>query len=904
MSVSGTPYEGIYDAEVHGTAATASVTEGTTVSYSVDGGTTWSTDVPTIKDVGEITVQVKAENSNYETATASYTLKVTPRAVTLTSGTPEPKLYDGKPLTMKEVTVTSGSFVEGEGFTYNVTGSRTIDGESNNTFTYALNTNTKAINYTITTVEGKLKVLPRTGDDRFAVQITANSGEHTYDGTEFTVSGFASIEGTGITGNAGAMTFVLNGVGFSVKGLSASASAIHVNPASSLGVDELPYSSYEVPVTGEVQILDEMGNDVTSQFNVQTGSGTLTIIPRDVTLTSSSATKVFDDKPLTKNEVKLTSGTFAYGEFYEANVTGSQTRIGSSENRFTYKLTGGAEAQDYSVTYIFGTLTVTPPEKWDIVEKSHEDTDGVYKLGDEIRFTITVENIFDAEAKVTITEQPGVQLLDESGNKIGTTLETTLAAGETLTIQAVYTVQEKDLLNGSFTNEVNVSVETELGELTDKDTDQVEDLEDPNPKLTVVKTTTSKPQDSAAGYSVGETIRYQITVENTGNITITDIQVTDSISGVAASGDTVLAEGITLAPGEKATYTFEHVVTEEDLGSTVVNEAIATGKNPTEKDEDPDNDIPTTVDDEKGKTEDDTVDPVHSLSIVKEITNPKEVYKLNDTIRYQITVTNNGNVTERNVTVEDTLTGAKGGANRFKFVALDGGKIVDGKVVFETMAPGTSRVITCEYRIVNADEGGTIVNTASVTSDDADPETSEAVGGDVEVLYDLYVIYVDEDWKVVAPNYFARLSVGDRYSITSPVVEGYTANRKVVMSGEKGMPAKDVWEYVIYTKDEVPEEPVNPGENPTDPSTGPSDPSTEPTYDLTPITDEQTPLANVGLEGDHTCCLMHFLIMLVSMITLGFYTSDRKKLQKSIFEVKKALKAEGVDVDEAQEEKA
>ena len=97
---------------------------------------------------------------------------------------------------------------------------------------------------------------------------------------------------------------------------------------------------------------------------------------------------------------------------------------------------------------------------------------------------------------------------------------------------------------------------------------------------------------------------------------------------------------------------------------------------------------------------------------------------------------------------------------------------------------------------------------------------------------------------------------------------------------------------------------VKPGEDPTDPSTGPSDPSTEPTYDLTPITDEQTPLANVGLEGDHTCCLMHFLIMLVSMITLGFYTSDRKKLQKSIFEVKKALKAEGVDVDEAQEEKA
>ena len=55
-------------------------------------------------------------------------------------------------------------------------------------------------------------------------------------------------------------------------------------------------------------------------------------------------------------------------------------------------------------------------------------------------------------------------------------------------------------------------------------------------------------------------------------------------------------------------------------------------------------------------------------------------------------------------------------------------------------------------------------------------------------------------------------------------------------------------------------------------------------------------MADVGLEGDHTCCLMHFLIMLVSMILLGFYTSDRKKLQKSIFELKRALKNEGVSV--------
>ena len=103
------------------------------------------------------------------------------------------------------------------------------------------------------------------------------------------------------------------------------------------------------------------------------------------------------------------------------------------------------------------------------------------------------------------------------------------------------------------------------------------------------------------------------------------------------------------------------------------------------------------------------------------------------------------------------------------------------------------------------------------------------------------------------------------------------------------------------------EEPTEPtvteptGTDPTEP-TG-TDP-TEPTYDLTPLPDEKTPQADADMEGDHTCCLMHFLIMLVSMILLGFYTSDRKKLQKSIFDLKRTLKNEGVTVGSDHEKNA
>ena len=880
------------------------------------------------------TYQMQLASSNFTNISANFadvefvivdgTLTINPRPVTLTSATAS-KQYDGTPLTAENVTVseateTSG-FVDGEGvesyanFASAVLPNETVD----NTFTYTLQPNTKAGNYNINVVKGTLTINPRTVP--YAITVTANSGTHEYDATAFTVSGFKSIEGTGITGNiqnqydgSQKLTFTLsNGATFTITGLTASRTETHVNPANQVGVDVLPYTGYEVPVNGTAVIQDENGNDVTSQFSVGKVPGVLTITPRAVTLTSASDTKKYDKSPLTNGTVTVTSGSFANGDGATYNVTGSQTRIGSSNNRFTYTLTGGADPQDYCIEYVYGILTVTPPDDYEIVDKSHEAPDDVYHLGDTITFTITVENIFDTEATVTLTEQEGVEFLDASGNKIGntypkTTPGITLAAGEKLTVYAVYTVQEKDLLNGSFTNNVSADISATLDKVTykgeDEDEDTVKDLEKPKPKLTVVKTTTSTATNPALGYATGETITYEITVTNTGNLTIHDIQVSDLISTAEEPVELTLKgfDG-TLAPNESVTFTFEHTVVEEDLGKTITNEAIATGKNDTE-DEDYDGEqIPTDVDDEKAKTEDDTEPIRHGLTISKTITNPKEIYQLQTPILYEIVITNTGNVTEQNVTVEDVMINAAH-SFRFRFDKLDGGTLVNGKVVFASLAPGETRVITCRYTIGGGDESNVVGNMATVSSDAVTTVSSEVVEAQVETQYTLHIIYVDENWQAVpgVGNYRERLSVGDHYNITSPVVEGYTANRKSVFSGEEGMPAEDVWTFVIYTKDPEEEQPTEPeGSDPTDPSG--SEP-TDPTYDLTPLPNDQTPLADVDLEGEHTCCIMHLLIMLVSMMLLGFYTSDRKKLQKSIFELQRALKSEGVTIGSSDEEKA
>ncbi len=98
-------------------------------------------------------------------------LFIDPRNVELSSPSAE-KVYDKTPLTAPDITVSGDGFADGEGATYDVTGSQTDVGESKNEFTYTLydGTNgtkeTKATNYVINKTEGILKVTPVTEEKK------------------------------------------------------------------------------------------------------------------------------------------------------------------------------------------------------------------------------------------------------------------------------------------------------------------------------------------------------------------------------------------------------------------------------------------------------------------------------------------------------------------------------------------------------------------------------------------------------------------------------------------------------------------------------------------------------------------------------------------------------------------
>ena len=120
MTVAAVDYEDWYDGATHEGGATPSVAEGTTISYSTDGGDTWTSEAPSITDVGTVNYKVKAENPNYETSTAEGTLKVKPQPVQINAKSAS-KPYDGTALTESGFTISAPGLPETDTHQFTVT---------------------------------------------------------------------------------------------------------------------------------------------------------------------------------------------------------------------------------------------------------------------------------------------------------------------------------------------------------------------------------------------------------------------------------------------------------------------------------------------------------------------------------------------------------------------------------------------------------------------------------------------------------------------------------------------------------------------------------------------------------------------------------------------------------------
>lgn len=147
------PSDSKYDGKEHKEVLTVTDTKtGKELVAGTDYSVTYSSD---LVNAGTVTITIEGIG-NY-TGSFTKTYEITKRSVTLTSATVS-KVYDGSALTNTSITVSGDGFVEGEGASYEVTGSQTEVGNSANAFEYKLNEKTLASNYNITKVVGTLTI--------------------------------------------------------------------------------------------------------------------------------------------------------------------------------------------------------------------------------------------------------------------------------------------------------------------------------------------------------------------------------------------------------------------------------------------------------------------------------------------------------------------------------------------------------------------------------------------------------------------------------------------------------------------------------------------------------------------------------------------------------------------------
>ena len=413
------PSDHVYDGKNHKWNPTVKGADGKALTDGTDYEVSYDKD--NFKDVTTITVTITGKGDYKGTITKKY--KITPRSVTLTSAT-DSKAYDGDPLTNKKVTESKGTdegFVEGEGASYDVTGSQTEVGTSDNTFTYTLNTNTKKENYTITKVEGKLTVTP--AENTVVVTIVGNTVSDTYDGTEKTAAGYKVTD----ISNTNKKKYTEADIQFSGKA----------------EVKKTDAGSYEMGLK-ETDFTNGNKNFKNVKFVVKDGK--LDIAKREVTMTSASDKKVYDGKALTNKNV--TDEGFVEGEGASYDVTGTQTAVGSSKNKFDYKLNDGTKAGNYTITKVEGTLVVTPQSITPDPDPENPDS---YK---GITINDPSDHIYDGEAHKWAPE-----VKDKDGNvlKEGTDYEVSYDKDNFTDVSTIkVTIKGKGNYTGTVTKEYKI----------------------------------------------------------------------------------------------------------------------------------------------------------------------------------------------------------------------------------------------------------------------------------------------------------------------------------------------------------------------------------------------------------------------------------------------------------------
>lgn len=345
----------------------------------------------------------------------------------------------------------------------------------------------------------------------------------------------------------------------------------------------------------------------------------------------------------------------------------------------TWTLTIGT-ANDYVCT-----VTNTPDDVASELDLTKSVTpQAPYVAGDVLTYTFEVTN----SGNVPIS---GLAIAEVAFSGAGTpstpTCEaTTLQPRTSTTCTSTYTAQAADVAAGSIANTARATGTDTTGATVTSNDASTDLPATPTPSLAIEKA--ARP---SAAIQAGDVISYEFVVTNTGNVTVTEVAVSeDAFSGAGAGTGTPVCDRTTLAPGERAICAATYTVVQEDMdrGQPLANTAHATGTDPTGGPVDSPPDA-------------EEVQALQSPELTLQKWASSRRLRAGDRITYNFKVTNTGNTTVSGLSIAET--------------AFSGtGRLGAATCPATTLAPGATTICTARYRLTAADvAAGFIENTGT-----------------------------------------------------------------------------------------------------------------------------------------------------------------------------------------------
>ncbi len=481
------------------------------------------------------------ENVNFVVKDGKLTIKPIGATVTVTGATGSED-YDGSEHTVSGYTLSfSTPLMQDSDIDF--TGTDSVTGKNAGDYDMGLTVanfscnsdNFENVNFIVN--DGGLTIAPKA----ITVAVTGNSAAGLiYKGSGYTVQGFTAATDDSLYD----VTNVALKKGMQAKVTGTDASA----------------TPYTMGLTSEHFINNDRNFTVT--FTVI--DGTLKIDKRAVTMTAHGATKAYGEPdPAFTGDIEKASKSTDTG-LVKANDLGKITfyRTNADEWVDTYSdvLTADyTENANYDVRVVNANFVITGDPI--AVEKTTPEVETPYALNAEIPFTVTVHNHTNHLLRNVEVKDDTAVLLAGAGYDIadGAAIIAEIPVGGSAAVNLTHTVTSDDILAQRYVNTAQAMAD----ERTIAATATVDALAEIDATLQVVKKEVSTPANGSA-YVVDETIRYEITVANRGNVPMQNIVVNDKKTGLATTLNTLdvgqevtlrTAYAVTLADAEVGSVT-------------------------------------------------------------------------------------------------------------------------------------------------------------------------------------------------------------------------------------------------------------------------------------------------------------------------------------------------------------